>query len=331
MQQPGEVAEDRWRTALQELCDWAGPVVMGPLARSPLISAAGPEPALVLVPLGELGGIPWHAALLSSGLRHGGRPVRAVARLTLSYAASARQFQEVISRPRLPLDAHPVIVGDPDDTLLGAVTEARQIHDRHHRQGLLLGKVRKAAGPGTPAEILAALPGRERAGASVLHLACHARPSGTSPLDAHLRLAAPEDGDGSGSLSIREILRQARGMPHDAPGGLVVLNACVSDHTAGDFDEALTLSTAFLAAGATGVVGSRWEVPDGLTGLPMYVFHDRLRAGAPPVRALREAQLWLLDPDREIPDGMPLAIQDIFNDDDPTGLEVWAAFACQGH
>ncbi|MEU1276063.1 CHAT domain-containing protein [Streptomyces sp. NPDC005799] len=326
-----KVAEDRWRTALEELCDWAGPVVMGPLARSPLIRAAGPDPALVLVPLGELGGIPWHAALLSSGLRRGGRPVRAVERLTLSYAASARQFQEVISRPRLPLDAHPVIVGNPDDTLLGAVTEARQIHDRHYRQGLLLGRVRKAAGPGTPAEILAALPGRERAGASVLHLACHARPSGTSPLDAHLRLAAPEDGDGSGNLSIREILRQARGRPHDAPGGLVVLDACVSDHTAGDFDEALTLSTAFLAAGATGVVGSRWEVPDGLTGLLMYVFHDRLRAGAPPVRALREAQLWLLDPDREIPDGMPLAIQDIFNDGDPTGLEVWAAFACQGH
>ncbi|CAO0826175.1 hypothetical protein SMICM17S_12742 [Streptomyces microflavus] len=59
----------------------------------------------------------------------------------------------------------------------------------------------------------------------------------------------------------------------------MVLDACVSDHTAGDFDESLTLSTAFLAAGATGVVGSRWEVPDGLTGLMMYVFHV-LRAAA---------------------------------------------------
>jgi tetratricopeptide (TPR) repeat protein len=324
-----EAAHARWRSALEELCDWAGPVVMAPLARSPLIQEAGPEPHLVLVPFGDLGGIPWHAALLSSGLRHGGRPVRAVERLTLSYAASARQLHEVLSRPRLPLDTRPVIVGNPDGSLPGANTEARHIHTALYPRGLLLGKVRRAAGPGTPAEVLAALPGRQGAGASVLHLACHARPSGGSPLEACLLLAAPEGG--SGRLPVREILRQARGRPPGAPGGLVVLDACVSDHTTGDFDEALTLSTAFLAAGATGVVGSRWEVPDGLTGLMMYVFHDRLCKGATPVRALREAQLWLLDPDREVPEGMPRAVADILHDGDPAVLELWAAFSCQGH
>ncbi|MYV51331.1 CHAT domain-containing protein, partial [Streptomyces sp. SID3212] len=324
-----DAAHARWRSALEELCDWAGPVVMAPLARSPLIREAGPEPHLVLVPFGDLGGIPWHAALLSSGLRRGGRPVRAVERLTLSYAASARQLQEVLGRPRLPLDARPVIVGNPDGTLPGANTEARHLHTALYRQGLLLGTGRRAAGPGTPAEVLAALPGRRGAGASVLHLACHARPSGSSPLDACLLLAAPEGG--SGQLPVREILRQARGRPPGTPGGLVVLDACVSDHTTDDFDEALTLSTAFLAAGATGVVGSRWEVPDGLTGLMMYVFHDRLRKGAAPVRALREAQLWLLDPDREVPGDMPRAVADILHDGDPAALELWAAFSCQGH
>ncbi len=333
-QEPGpnaqETAHTRWRSALEELCDWAGPVVMAPLARSPLIREAGPEPHLVLVPFGDLGGIPWHAALLSSGLRHGGRPVRAVERLTLSYAASARQLHEVLSRPRLPLNTRPVIVGNPDGTLPGAATEARQIHNFLYPEGQLLGRVRRAAGPGTPAEVLAALPGgREGAGASVLHLACHARPSGNSPLDACLLLAQPESG--SGRLPVGEILRQARGRPPGAPGGLVVLDACVSDHTTGHFDEALTLSTAFLAAGATGVVGSRWEVPDSLTGLMMYVFHDRLRTGATPVRALREAQLWLLDPDREVPADMPRAVADILHDGDPAALELWAAFSCQGH
>ncbi|MHA5049323.1 CHAT domain-containing protein [Streptomyces sp. SD15] len=324
-----EAAHVRWRSALEELCDWAGPMVMAPLTRSPLIQQAGPEPHLVLVPFGDLGGIPWHAALLSSGRRHGTRPVRAVERLALSYAASARQLHEGLGRPRLPLDARPVIVGNPDGTLPGATTEARQIHTALYPGGQLLGKVRRASGPGSPAEVLAALPGREGAGASVLHLACHARPSGNSPLDACL-LLAPAEG-GTGRLPVREILRQARGRPPGAPGGLVVLDACVSDHATGDFDEALTLSTAFLAAGATGVVGSRWEVPDGLTGLMMYVFHDRLRTGATPVRALREAQLWLLNPDRVIPDDMPRAIADILHDGDPAALELWAAFACQGH
>ncbi|MET7578286.1 CHAT domain-containing protein [Streptomyces microflavus] len=324
-------AHARWRSALEELCDWAGAVVMAPLARSPLLRAAGPQPRLVLVPFGVLGGIPWHAALLSSGLRHGGRPVRAVERMTLSYAASARQLHEVLGRPRLPLDAGPVIVGNPDGTLPGATTEARQIRSALYPRGLLLGRVRGASGPGTPAEVLTALPSRTGPGASVLHLACHARPSGSSPLDACLSLAPPGEEQPDGQLTVREILRQARGRPAAAPGGLVVLDACVSDHTAGDFDESLTLSTAFLAAGATGVVGSRWEVPDGLTGLMMYVFHDRLRAGSPPVRALREAQLWLLDPGREVPGGMPPAVADILNDGDPAALEVWAAFACQGH
>lgn len=164
----------------------------------------------------------------------------------------------------------------------------------------------------------------------MLHLACHARPSGTSPLDACLLLAPPPDG-GPGRLPVREILRQARGRPPGTPGGLAVLDACVSDHTTGDFDEALTLSTAFLAAGATGVVGSRWEVPDGLTGLMTYVFHDRLRTGATPVQGLRQAQLWLLDPDRTVPGDMPRAIADILHDGDPSALEMWAAFACQGH
>ncbi|MFF5973265.1 CHAT domain-containing protein [Streptomyces sp. NPDC012769] len=325
-----EAAHARWQAALAELCDWAGPVVMAPLARSPLIRAVGPDPHLVLVPFGELGGIPWHAAVLSSGLRDGGRPVRAVERMTVSYAASARQLQEVTRRPRLPLDGSPVIVGNPDETLPGAAAEARQIHAALYPDGLLLGRVRKAKGPGSPTEVLAALPGRERAGASVLHLACHARPSGLSPLDACLVLAAPPGGPAE-RLSVRAILEQARGRPPGAPGGLVVLDACVSDHLAGDFDESLTLSTAFLAAGATAVVGSRWEVPDGPTGLMMYVFHDRLRHGVPLARALRETQLWLLDPDRRPPEGMPRAVADILHDTDPAAPELWAAFACQGY
>ncbi|MFE4620633.1 CHAT domain-containing protein [Streptomyces sp. NPDC056747] len=325
-----KAAHARWSAALAELCDWAGPVVMAPLLRSPLIRAAGPEPHLVLVPFGELGGIPWHAAVLSSGLRHGGRPVRAVERTVLSYAASARQLQEVTRRPRLPLKASPVIVGNPDESLPGAATEARQIHAAIYREGLLLGRVRGAKGPGTPAEVLSALPGRERAGASVLHLACHAWPSAVSPLDACLALAGPHEGRAA-PLSVRVILEEARGRPAEAPGGLVVLDACVSDHLAGDFDESLTLSTAFLAAGATGVVGSRWEVEDGPTGLIMYVFHDRLRHGVPLARALRETQLWLLDPDRRLPDGMPRAVADILHDADPAAPELWAAFVCQGH
>lgn len=323
----------RWQAALAELCDWAGAAVVRPLLRHPALrAAAGRHPRLVLVPFGEFGGVPWHAALLSSGLRDGGRPVRAVERAVLSYAASGRQFCEVVGRPRLPLGERPVIVGDPARDLLFADIEAEYLHEVHYPHGTLLGYVEGAEGEGTPREVLATLPAPGRAGASVLHLACHALPSGRSPLDAYLALAPGRGavrGGGAGRLPVGDILRQAQGRPPGSPGGLVVLDACVSDLTAGDLDEALTLSTAFLAAGATGVIGSRWEVNDAMVGLLMYVLHGRLTAGDPPVEALRRTQLWALDPDRRLPEGTPAELAALVRGD-PGRLDVWAAFGYQG-
>lgn len=67
-------------------------------------------------------------------------------------------------------------------------------------------------------------------------------------------------------------------------------------------DEALGLSTAFLAAGAAGVVATLWPVDDYSTALLMSRFYESLietgsRPGHPhggdPAAALRAAQLWL--------------------------------------
>ncbi|MCX4758958.1 CHAT domain-containing protein [Kitasatospora purpeofusca] len=344
-------ARRRWQGTLRELCDWAGTAVMRPLLRHPALRAAaahrapGAPPRLVLVPFGALGGVPWHAGLLSSGLRDGGRPVRAVERAVVSYAASARQFCEGVRRPRLPLAERPVIVGDPTRDLMFAEVEAEYLHADHYPHGTLLGYVEDAEGAGTPAEVLAALPAPGRAGASVLHLACHALPSGSSPLDAYLALApdpgtgdgdgdrdrdGDRHGDGHGRLPVGDILRQALGRPPGSPGGLVVLDACVSDHTGEDLDEALTLSSAFLAAGATGTVGSRWEVSDEMVCVLMYVFHGRLAAGDPPAEALRRAQLWALDPDRRLPPDAPPELHSLARRA-PDALEVWAAFSYQGY
>ncbi|MCX4683955.1 CHAT domain-containing protein [Kitasatospora purpeofusca] len=332
-------ARRRWQGTLRELCDWAGTAVMRPLLRHPALRSAaarrapGAPPRLVLVPFGALGGVPWHAGLLSSGLRDGGRPVRAVERAVVSYAASARQFCEVVRRPRLPLAERPVIVGDPTRDLMFAEVEAEYLHADHYPHGTLLGYVEDAEGAGTPAEVLAALPAPGRAGASVLHLACHALPSGRSPLDAYLALAPDPgagDGHGHGRLPVGDILRQALGRPPGSPGGLVVLDACVSDHTGEDLDEALTLSSAFLAAGATGTVGSRWEVSDEMVCVLMYVFHGRLAAGDPPAEALRRAQLWALDPDRRLPPDAPPELHSLARRA-PDALEVWAAFSYQGY
>jgi len=73
------------------------------------------------------------------------------------------------------------------------------------------------------------------------------------------------------------------------------------------------------------------DAPANSRGLMMYAFLDCLRMGAASVRALREAQLWLLDRDRVLPDDMPRPTADILHDGDPSALELLAAFTRQEH
>lgn len=115
-------------------------------------------------------------------------------------------------------------------------------------------------------------------------------------------------------------------------GPLVVLSACQTDLSKGDHDEALTLTTAFAAAGARDVVGSRWLAQDSGSALLMAVFHHHLVVdGLSPVDALRAAQLWMLDPHRENPGSLQ---GDLLREMGRPGLErtaLWGAFIHQGH
>jgi CHAT domain len=62
-------------------------------------------------------------------------------------------------------------------------------------------------------------------------------------------------------------------------------------------DESLTLTTAFLAAGATAIIGTRWPVDDDTaTALSLRLYYH-LQMGEPPAEALRHVQLDLLRPD----------------------------------
>ena len=180
--------------------------------------------------------------------------------------------------------------------------------------------------------MLAALPHGNSAGASLLHFGCHGR-AAIPVLDSHLDLGeestAGQEGK-KGGLAVRDILSQARTRP-PAAGGLVVLASCLSDRTEADYDEALTLATAFLSAGAAGVVGARWRVEDGQTALFMAIFHGYLNlSGSTPAQALRSAQLWMLDPDRTPPDGLPKVLSDEAGLPDLAHPAAWAAFAYQG-
>lgn len=285
-----------WRPRLGAVCDWAWPALI-----EPLLALPGRPHRVILVPVGELGVVPWHAA--RSGARH------ACAELTLSYAASARQLRAVLRRPRAEGPA--VVVADPTEDLAGTATEV---------EWLRAGPCPDAVVAGTPEEVLAAL---TRAPApAVLHVACHAR-TGSSPEESHLLLAGPR------RLPVATVLEATRDRSAEAPGGLVVLSGCATDLTTSAYDEALSLASAFLAAGPVGVIASRWPVSDHATVLLMaLVHHFRVDGGMPGREALCAAQRWMLDPAAEVPGELKAICPRR-----PRWLSepaVWASFAFHG-
>ncbi|WP_051847158.1 CHAT domain-containing protein [Streptomyces sp. NRRL F-5053] len=320
-----------WEERLDRLCSWAWQAAMGPLLdRLPGPRGGGPARGhgrvakLVLVPMGALGVVPWHAAWTPDG--RGGRRY-AVQECEISYAASARLLCEVAGREPVRPDGAALFVGDPTGDLRHAGHEADAIQRRLYPGARYLGRraARARHGPGTPAEVLDWLRAQRDPGA-VLHLACHATVAAGSRHSAHLALHG-------GALAAEELTEASGGM-RDAAGagiGLVVLAACRSHISVRGSNEAYTLSTAFLTAAARSVIGTLWPVPDDTTSALMYMTHWYLRhEGHSPGRALRAAQLWMLDPHRTPPPGMPPALARHARAGAPADPAAWAGFTHLG-
>ena len=126
------------------------------------------------------------------------------------------------------------------------------------------------------------------ADADFVHFACHGQYEPEELLDSYLLLA-----DG-GRLRARDLLSK------ETPFSLllIVASACQTAVTARLPDEALTLSAAFIYAGASAAIGTLWSVNDLSTALLMsrfYALLDTGQGGVSPWTALRHAQLWLRD------------------------------------
>jgi CHAT domain len=311
------------RAQLDRLCGWAWYAGMRPLLEA-FEMPGGRLPRLVLVPMGALGLVPWHAAWQAGGPR--GRQY-ALQAAEISYAASARLLCLVAARPAPARTGAALVVGNPTGDLYYAGEEADAVQRAFYPGGRFLGRrgTGPADGEGTPREVLdwlrsAPEPGEESGG--VLHLACHASVAANARRSAYLSL--------SGGRLAAEELTEAIG-PDGGRLGLVLLAACRSHVSGRGHNEAYSLATAFLVAGARSVVGSLWPVPDEATSVLMYLTHHYLSIhGEPPARALRRAQLWMLDPHREPPDGLPDALRDRIGRIDPHDLSAWAGFTHLG-
>ena len=318
-----------WQEALAALCDWAWDAGTGPVLRwlarrqASRPSEAGGVPRVVLVPVGRLGVVPWHAARTMGSA---GRWRYAIEDAVFTYAASGAQFDRASRRPAGPWAAAPLLVSDPTNELPAAQLEVAELRRRYYPDAVFLGlPADLATGPGRPDELLARLPGGAGPMASLVHCGCHADVA-SSLAASHLLLAQRRP------LTIAAILAQAQARDPAGPGFLAVLSACMTDLAHVDHDEALTLASALLAAGACAVIGARWPAQDLATAPLMVMFHHFLNNGHPhPADALRAAQLWMLDGGRTLLPDLPSELADAFRFGPfLTAPHAWAAFTCHG-
>ena len=273
-----------WADALDNLGRWAYPHIMAPLVDHVRGWSLDHLPHLALIPLGDLAAIPYAAAWTDEGSPGRGRHY-ALDDVVLSYAASARLLAEVARRPQQPLSERVVLVCEPGGELPMSRRATRLLASRQYPGAEVYGLKSDRNGPATAVAMLGALPARDRPGASLLQLSLH----GTTDPSPQLQAS-------DGWLPLARILDQARDRAPDAPGGLVITNACLTDSTRTHYDESLTLATAFLAAGATAVIGTRWPVDDDTVTALSLRLHLHLQMGYQPAQALRRAQLDLLRP-----------------------------------
>jgi hypothetical protein len=269
-----------WVGALENLGAWTYDRIMGPLIGHCRGWSLDHLPHLALIPLGELAAIPYAAAWAGDPAPPGRR--YAIDDVLLSYAASARLLVDVARRPRQQLSERVVLISDPTGQFHLIRRAARALASRQYPGAEVYGP-RSAGGPATTAVLLGALPGPDQPGASLLQLSTHATTVPTPRLQTR-----------DGWLPLARILDQARDRSPDAPGGLVITDACLTDSTRTHYDESLTLATGFLAAGATAVIGTRWPVDADTAAAVSLRLHYHLQMGHPPAEALRLAQLDLL-------------------------------------
>lgn len=200
--------------------------------------------------------------------------------MTISYAPNARSL--AVARRKATDDEHKnlLAVGNPFTTVAPPLwdsyfeIEAASWGIPRNNQIRLLDK------NATKENIL-----EKMSGATNLHLSCHAKANYKSPTEGYILLANDK------RLTVSDIARAQLGKIR-----LVMLSACESAVPGIRMaDEVIGLPTAFLQAGASGVVGTLWSV-DQRCALELVVrFYDELQNGASIPNALRSAQRMVRD------------------------------------
>ncbi|MEU3418896.1 CHAT domain-containing protein [Streptomyces murinus] len=300
-------------------------------APAPAGAVGGEAVRLVLVPCGELGVVPWQAAVLTPPSAYDvPRPVRACEVAVLTHAASGREFLRAAARRRMPPAERPALVFHGTDDLEWAEDEIETLAEVHYPDAVIH---RPDEDPATPETVLALLGGRAATPASLVHIACHGL-AGPDPTRSALHLAAPAGAATGGALTLSTLLETpAEGDAFRSAGPLVVCGGCETDLTTRDHDEALTVTSVMVHRLAADAVGSRWKVDDRRSEVLMLVLHDALARGLAPPDALRAAQRWMLTAPGERPPVRALKHVSArrLAEDFQGRPDTWAAFVHHGN
>lgn len=232
---------------------------------APLLSKIGDVQELAIIPDRQLHALPFAALWDAKDERY------LADKFVLRFAPSAGFDREL-----RPEDGPSLVIADPPAPRWPPLPASREEASRIatlHGAALLSGEA------ATRAAFLEAAPKQ-----ALIHFAGHANSDATTAYGALLFARAGGDSGVLGSADVAR-LRLER-------NPLVVLAACGTFrgnavHVAG----MSSLSRAFLGAGARGVVGTLWEIDDDVSAAVFLRFHEHLRSGMTPARALRAAQI----------------------------------------
>jgi CHAT domain-containing protein len=231
---------------------------------------------LVVVPHGPLVQLPFAA------LRDAATGRFLLEDLVIRYASSAAALAHVEERARQTVLPERVAVFAPfPDRLPGTAAEAEAI-----RGGWQVDRVMGSRA--TERRVRSAL-GR----AQLVHLATHTVLEPTDPLRSRLELAPDRSHGSDGRLEVREIVATPIAAPWVFLSGCETAVAGAWQAAFGRGDDLSTLADAFIWAGALGVVGTLWRVPDRGSAALAGRFYAHL-AAAGPAEALARAQRDLL-------------------------------------
>lgn len=275
-----DVLEQGWPhnqvdASLQAMSSLLGEHLLQPLGA---LLERGDANGATLIPAGPIGLLPLHAMSWNTG---DGATRCLIDRFEVTLAVSARVHRTCMLRASRRASGQVRLFGVANPQPLSDPLPDSELEIKLARRSLSDGEVTVVEGQtATKQRVLNELPS-----ATHVHFACHAH----SQFYDRLLSAAFALADGQ-ALSALEIARLS------VPARLVVASACETGVPQGyeEVDESLGLATAFIAAGAAGVVSTLWSIDDCAAALIISKFYEGLfEEGLPPAAALRQAQLWI--------------------------------------